>query len=55
MFITMVIIFIIVASVWLTIYGGSQNKTDEERKMEDEEQMKYLKEYKEKKNKKVEN
>lgn len=30
--------------LYLIILGGSKNKTDEERKIEDEEQIKYLKE-----------
>ena len=34
---------------YLIILGGSKSKTDYERKMEDEEQMRYLSEYKKKK------
>lgn len=44
-----VIIFILVAFVYLIIYGSSQNKSKEERKREDEEQMEYLRKYEEQK------
>ena len=37
-----------VVFVYLIIVGGNMNKTDEERRTEDEEQMKYLKKYKNK-------
>lgn len=38
MFVIIVIILIAIAFIWLIIYGGSMNKTDEERFLEDEEQ-----------------
>lgn len=48
--ITMLIIYIIVTLTalftYLIIVGGNMNKTAEEKEREDEEQMKYLKEYK---------
>ena len=34
--------------MYLIILGGSKNKTDEEQQLEDEEQIKYLKNYKNK-------
>ena len=37
-----------VVFVYLILVGGNMNKTDEERRTEDEEQMKYLKKYKNK-------
>lgn len=52
--ITMLILYIIVGLItlftYLIIRGANENKTDYERRMEDEEQMKYLKEYKNRKN-----
>ena len=44
-----VIILILVAFVYLIIYGSSQNKSIEERKLEDREQMEYLRKYDEQK------
>lgn len=37
---------VIALGMYLVIVGGNMNKTDEERKLEDEEQMNYLKNYK---------
>lgn len=52
--ITILIIYIIFALIslftYLIIVGGNMNKTDEERRLEDEEQMNYLKEYKNRRN-----
>ena len=39
-------IVIAIAFVWLIVYGGTMNKSDEEKFLDDEEQMKYLKENK---------
>lgn len=48
--ITMLILYILVGLIalftYLIVRGGSENKTDYERKLEDEEQMRFLKEYK---------
>lgn len=47
------IIFILVGlSVILLLIGGNRDKTEEEQKFEDDEQMRYIAEYKNKKNKK---
>ena len=43
MFVTIVIVIICASFAYLIIYGSSKNKSDEERKYEDEEQSKYLK------------
>lgn len=47
--IAMLILYILVAFIslftYLVIRGANENKTDEERKFEDEEQMQYLKEH----------
>ena len=48
MFVTIVMIVIAIAFVWLIVYGGTMNKSDEEKFLDDEEQMKYLKEKKKK-------
>jgi len=37
---------VIALGMYLVIVGGNINKTDEERRLEDEEQMNYLKNYK---------
>lgn len=37
---------VIALGMYLVIVGGNINKTDEERRLEDEEQMNYLKKYK---------
>jgi len=50
MFVTIVMIVTAIAFVWLMVYGGTMNESDEEKFWDDEEQMKYLKE-KEKKHK----
>lgn len=51
------VVVIVMLVVWgfityLIILGGSKYKTDYERKMEDEEQMRYLSEYQKKKQEK---
>ncbi len=50
--ISMTILLIIFAFIGvigiLIIIGGNMNKSDEERRLEDEEQMQYIKEYNEK-------
>ena len=50
MFVTIVMIVTAIAFVWLMVYGGTMNESNEEKFLDDEEQMKYLKE-KEKKHK----
>lgn len=45
MFVTIVMIITAISFVWLIIYGGSMNKSAEEQKLEDEEQIKYIEEY----------
>ena len=45
------ITFFIVPFILMILKGSSMNKTEEEIKFEDEEQMKYLKNYYNKKNK----
>ncbi len=51
--IAILILYILVAFIslftYLVIRGANENKTDEERKFEDEEQMNYLEIYKNKK------
>lgn len=51
--VTLLILYILMIFVSLSIYlvirGGNKSKTDEERFYEDEEQMNYLKNYKNKK------
>lgn len=51
--ITLLILYILMTLIalftYLIIKGGSENKTDEEKFYEDEEQMNYLKNYKNKK------
>ena len=42
--IIMIIGFVIAFVIYLMIVSENMNKTDEERRLEDEEQMKYLKE-----------
>lgn len=37
---------VIALGMYLVIVGGNKTKTDEERRLEDEEQMNYLKNYK---------
>ena len=44
-----VLIFILVSFVYLILYGSSQNKSEEERKIDDQEQMEYLKKIEEQK------
>jgi Na+/H+ antiporter NhaC len=48
---TILIIFIILFGIIaiFIIIGGNMNKSEEERKLEDEEQIKYIKEYNERK------
>lgn len=50
-FLKLFIAFLIVIALgmYLVIVGGNINKTDEERRLEDEEQMNYLKNYKKRK------
>lgn len=53
--ITLLVVMIIfglavVTSLYIIIVGANMDKTPEERKMEDEEQMKYLRDYKSRKN-----
>ena len=52
MFVTIVMIVTAIAFVWLMVYGGTMNESDEEKFWDDEEQMKYLKKRKRHKNKK---
>ena len=40
------LILLIGISTYLVILGGSKNKTEEEQRLEDEEQIKYLENYK---------
>lgn len=40
-----VLIFILVSFIYLILVGGNQKKSDNEQEMEDQEQMKYLKDY----------
>lgn len=42
------LLFLLIGLPLILIIIGGNNKTEEEQKLEDEEQMKYLKEYKEK-------
>ena len=46
--ILMIIGFVIAFGTYLMIVSENMNKTDEERRLEDEEQMEYLKNYKRK-------
>lgn len=39
------ILYLVTISIYIIIVGGNKNKSVEERKIEDEEQMKYLKKY----------
>lgn len=48
--IIMSLMIFITVFTYLIILGASMNKSDEERKAEDEEQMKYLREYKKRRN-----
>lgn len=52
--ITMLILYILVGLIalftYLIVRGASEDKTDYERRLEDEEQMRYLKEYKNRRN-----
>lgn len=53
--ITLLVVMIIfglavATSLYIIIVGANMDKTPEERKMEDEEQMKYLRDYKSRKN-----
>ena len=41
-----VFLFVIALGMYLVIVGGNITKTDDERRLEDEEQMNYLKNYK---------
>lgn len=50
--IAIIISAIIAAFSWLLILGGSMGKSDLERYLEDEEQMKYLQDWAEKKKRK---
>lgn len=43
------LIFLLIGVPIILIIVGGSNKTDEEQRLEDEEQIKYLQEYKEKK------
>lgn len=47
MIVGLLILFIVIGiSTYLVILGGSKNKTEEEQRLEDEEQIKYLENYK---------
>ena len=47
MILGVVILFILIGiSTYLIILGGSKNKTKEEQRLEDEEQIRYLENYK---------
>lgn len=48
MIILFILLFLIALSTYLVIIGGNINKTECERKIEDEEQIKYIKSYKNK-------
>lgn len=51
--VTLIIVMLLVAIlIVLIIIGANMSKTDYERQLEDEEQMRYLREYQENKNKK---
>lgn len=52
--VTLIIVMLLVAIlIVLIIIGANLSKTDYERQLDDEEQIRYLKEYQEKKNKKL--
>ena len=44
-----VLIFILVASFFLVIYGSNQNISEDEKELEDQEQMEYLRKFEEQK------
>lgn len=47
MLVGLVILFILIGiSTYLVILGGSKSKTEEEQRLEDEEQIRYLENYK---------
>lgn len=50
MFIILIILLCIALFTYLIILGSNMNKSEEERKMEDQEQIEYLRKIKEKKN-----
>ena len=53
MIILYIVFCIITIFMYLLVKFANENKTDYERRMEDEEQMKYLKEYKNRRTKEI--
>lgn len=53
MLILYIVFCIITIFMYLLVKFANENKTDYERRMEDEEQMKYLKEYKNRRTKEI--